>query len=154
MSLKLAMNRTCAPALSLSDFITLAQRVDGAPMPKVDVLDLRAVRGSLHPAAHEALVDSRKAIVPLNRRGWSNFLTCQDCGRAWICPNCDVTLVLHMNRGAQWLATTLMPWVADLPPGQPVNLIDAMLHPEGMTKHITNLEEVLDEFIDALPPKA
>jgi hypothetical protein len=50
--------------------------------------------------------------------------------------------VLHMNRGAQWLATTLMPWVADLPPGAPVNMIDAMLHPEGMTKHITNLEEV------------
>ena len=50
--------------------------------------------------------------------------------------------VLQMNRGAQWLATTLMPWVADLPPGQPINMIDAMLHPEGMTRHITNLEEV------------
>jgi transcriptional regulator with XRE-family HTH domain len=52
--------------------------------------------------------------------------------------------VLHMNRGAQWLATTLMPWVAELPPGAPVNMIDAMLHPEGMTRHITNLEEVPD----------
>lgn len=50
--------------------------------------------------------------------------------------------VLQMNRGAQWLATTLMPWVAELLPGTPINMIDAMLHPEGMTKHITNLEEV------------
>ncbi len=50
--------------------------------------------------------------------------------------------VLHMNHGAQWMATTLMPWMADLPPGQSVNMIDAMLHPEGMTQHITNLEEV------------
>lgn len=50
--------------------------------------------------------------------------------------------VLQMNRGAQWLACTLMPWVVDLSPGQPINMIDAMLHPEGMTKHITNLEEV------------
>ena len=50
--------------------------------------------------------------------------------------------VLQMNRGAQWLATTLMPWVADLPAGQSINMIDAMLHPEGMTRHITNLEEV------------
>lgn len=50
--------------------------------------------------------------------------------------------VLQMNRGAQWLAATLMPWVAELPPGTPINMIDAMLHPEGMTKHITNLEEV------------
>jgi transcriptional regulator with XRE-family HTH domain len=50
--------------------------------------------------------------------------------------------VLHMNRGAQWMAVTLLPWIAQLPPGQPINLLDAMLHPEGMTKHMTNLEEV------------
>jgi primosomal protein N' (replication factor Y) len=33
--------------------------------------------------------------VLLNRRGWSNFLTCRDCGKVWVCPNCDVALVLH-----------------------------------------------------------
>ena len=31
----------------------------------------------------------------LNRRGWSNFLTCRDCGKVWECPRCDVALVLH-----------------------------------------------------------
>ena len=36
-----------------------------------------------------------KSIVLLNRRGWSNFLTCRSCGKAWECPNCDVALVLH-----------------------------------------------------------
>lgn len=50
--------------------------------------------------------------------------------------------VLQMNRGAQWMAVTLMPWLAHLPPGQPVNLLDAMLHPEGMTRSMMNLEEV------------
>jgi MmyB-like transcription regulator ligand binding domain len=50
--------------------------------------------------------------------------------------------VLQMNRGAQWMATTLMPWMAELPPGQPVSMLDAMLHPQGMTHHITNLQEV------------
>jgi len=50
--------------------------------------------------------------------------------------------VLQMNRGAQWMALTLMPWIAQLPPDQPVNLLDAMLHPEGMTQHMINLEEV------------
>lgn len=50
--------------------------------------------------------------------------------------------VLQMNRGAQWMATALMPWMAQLPPDQPINLLDAMLHPEGMTKLMTNLEEV------------
>ncbi len=50
--------------------------------------------------------------------------------------------VLQMNRGAQWIALTLMPWIAHLPKDQPVNMLDAMLHPEGMTRHMTHLEEV------------
>ncbi len=50
--------------------------------------------------------------------------------------------VLQMNRGARWLALTLMPWIAHLPQDQPVNMLDAMLHPEGMTRYMTNLEEV------------
>jgi transcriptional regulator with XRE-family HTH domain len=50
--------------------------------------------------------------------------------------------VLQMNRGAQWIALTLMPWIANLPQDQPINLLDAMLHPEGMTRHMSNLEEV------------
>ena len=79
--------------------ISLPQRVDGAPLPPVTILDLVGVRGALHPAAHEALVDARKSIVLLNRRGWSNFLTCVSCGRAWECPECDVTLVLHKAQG-------------------------------------------------------
>ena len=40
-----------------------------------------------------------KAIVLLNRRGWSNFLSCRSCGRVWSCPDCDVALVLHRADG-------------------------------------------------------
>ncbi len=36
-----------------------------------------------------------KAIVLLNRRGWSHFLSCHACGEVWGCPHCDVALVLH-----------------------------------------------------------
>ncbi len=50
--------------------------------------------------------------------------------------------VLQMNRGASWLAKLLMPWAAQLPPGQTLNLLDALLHPQGMACHITNLGEV------------
>jgi transcriptional regulator with XRE-family HTH domain len=50
--------------------------------------------------------------------------------------------VLQMNRGAQWMALTLMPWIAELPQDQPINLLDAMLHPAGMMKKAVNLEEV------------
>ena len=56
---------------------------------------MRGARRALHPRTHEALADARKAIVLLNRRGWSNFLTCRTCGQVWECPQCDVALVLH-----------------------------------------------------------
>jgi primosomal protein N' (replication factor Y) len=83
--------------------ITLPQRVDGSPLPPVELLDMTGVRGALHQSTSAALAGvaakHEKAIVLLNRRGWSNFLTCNDCGRSWMCPNCDVTLVLHMSRG-------------------------------------------------------
>ncbi len=78
--------------------IRLPERVDGQRLPPVEVVDMRRAPRALHPRVHEALAGARKAIVLLNRRGWSNFLTCRTCGRAWECPNCDVTLVLHRAR--------------------------------------------------------
>ncbi len=79
--------------------IVLPSRVDGQPLPPVQVVDMREQRGALHPITYQALQEAPKAIVLLNRRGWSNFLTCRTCGRAWECPQCDVTLVLHRAGG-------------------------------------------------------
>ena len=79
--------------------VSLPSRVDGQRLPEVEILDMRDARRSLHPATHEALAATRrdggKAIVLLNRRGWSNFVSCRHCGRVWECPDCDVALVLH-----------------------------------------------------------
>jgi len=79
--------------------LRLTQRVDGRPMPAVEILDMRDARHPLHPLTREALGDvrraGRKAIVLVNRRGWSNFLSCRSCARVWACPQCDVALVLH-----------------------------------------------------------
>lgn len=78
--------------------LQLPERVDGQAMPPVRIVDMRAASHALHPDTHDALMSARKAIVLLNRRGWSNFLTCQTCGHAWECPQCDVTLVLHRDQ--------------------------------------------------------
>jgi primosomal protein N' (replication factor Y) len=59
------------------------------------VLDMRGARHPLHPDTRRALSQARKAILLLNRRGWSNFITCRTCGKVWECPQCDVALVLH-----------------------------------------------------------
>ncbi len=83
--------------------LSLPRRVDGRPMPAVQVLDMRGEAQGLHPLTASALADVRatrgKAIVLLNRRGWSNFLSCRSCGRVWSCPECDVALVLHRAGG-------------------------------------------------------
>jgi len=84
--------------------LRLAQRVDGRPLPPVAILDMRTKPHPLHPETRAALAEVRragqKAIVLLNRRGWSNFLSCRSCGRVWTCPECDVSLVLHLAAGA------------------------------------------------------
>jgi len=83
--------------------LRLPRRIDGRPLPPVELLDMRGLNRSLHPRTRMALADVRavggKAIVLLNRRGWSNFLSCKGCGRVWMCPHCDVALVLHRAQG-------------------------------------------------------
>jgi primosomal protein N' (replication factor Y) len=75
--------------------VKLPSRVDSRALPPVRVLDMRGAQHPLHPLTRRALAAARKSIVLLNRRGWSNFLTCRSCGKAWECPQCDVALVLH-----------------------------------------------------------
>jgi primosomal protein N' (replication factor Y) len=83
--------------------LRLPDRIDGGSMPAVEVLDMRGRHHPLHPETRMALADLRrgggKAILLLNRRGWSNFLSCRSCGRVWLCPNCEVALVLHRHGG-------------------------------------------------------
>jgi primosomal protein N' (replication factor Y) len=86
--------------------LLMPDRADGSPLPAVELLDMRTAGHALHPATTEALAalrrDRDKAIVLLNRRGWSNFLSCRACGHVWQCPECDVALVLH--RADRYLA--------------------------------------------------
>jgi primosomal protein N' (replication factor Y) (superfamily II helicase) len=90
--------------LRSSSLLRLPARVDGRPLPQVSVLDMRGEQSAgLHPLTVQALAEVRKtrgkAIVLLNRRGWSNFLSCRSCGGVWSCPECDVALVLHRREG-------------------------------------------------------
>jgi primosomal protein N' (replication factor Y) (superfamily II helicase) len=83
--------------------IVLPERVDGQRLPPVELVGMLGTKGPLHERTRQALDEVRrtegKAIVLLNRRGWSNFLSCRVCGRVWECPQCDVSLVLHRSAG-------------------------------------------------------
>ena len=80
--------------------LALPERVDGRRLPPVELVGMAGrgrARSTSAPASalDEVRRRGEKAIVLLNRRGWSNFLSCRVCGRVWECPDCDVTLVLH-----------------------------------------------------------
>ncbi|MFM8889592.1 MAG: primosomal protein N' [Solirubrobacterales bacterium] len=84
--------------------LELPDRVDGLGMPPVEVVDMRDAppgTGALHPSTIDALATVRergeKAIVMINRRGFSPWLTCRTCGHHWGCPNCDVSLIVHRD---------------------------------------------------------
>jgi primosomal protein N' (replication factor Y) len=84
--------------------LELPERVDGRGLPPVEIVDMRGgIPGPLHPRTREAFNDlarhGGKAILLINRRGWSTHLTCRSCGHAWECPHCDVSLVLHRDGG-------------------------------------------------------
>ena len=84
--------------------LELPERADGARLPEVELLDMRerdGREGPLHPRTREALAGlaaggaATKAIVMVPRRGLAPHMSCRECGHAWRCPNCDVSLVLH-----------------------------------------------------------
>jgi primosomal protein N' (replication factor Y) len=90
--------------------LELPERVEGRPLPSVEIVDLRRQRTprggrgilsrALQQAMEEALGRGEQILLFLNRRGFATFLLCQDCGHVFQCPNCAVTLVHHRSERA------------------------------------------------------
>lgn len=88
--------------------VTLSRRADGAEMPPIDVVDMRTqppgpVSRPLARALQEAGERGEKAILLLNRRGFSRTTLCRSCGWIARCPDCDVPMVLHREDGPERL---------------------------------------------------
>ena len=76
----------------------------GSRMASVRVVDLREelragnksiFSRELKEAMERELAGGHQIMLFLNRRGYSNFVSCRSCGQAMKCPHCDVTLTLH-----------------------------------------------------------
>ncbi len=96
------------------DLIELPERAAGQPLPATRVVDLRAERRrereeggdagalvlsrELRDAMELRLERAEQTILLLNRRGYSNFVQCRDCGQVWDCPSCAVSLTYHRRR--------------------------------------------------------
>jgi transcriptional regulator with XRE-family HTH domain len=50
--------------------------------------------------------------------------------------------VRTVNRGGLWLATTLLPWLTEAPATAPLNMLELLVHPEGLTRCMLNLGDV------------
>ncbi|EKN1745641.1 primosomal protein N' [Enterococcus faecalis] len=87
--------------------LRLTQRANqAATFPTIDVVDMRqevengnvsSFSMSLQEKLQERLEKNEQSVLLLNRRGYSSFVMCRDCGYVLPCPNCDISLTLHMD---------------------------------------------------------
>ncbi|MBR1984560.1 MAG: primosomal protein N', partial [Clostridia bacterium] len=86
--------------------VELPTRANGREMPKVQIVDMvtELQRGNSSPFSY-ALLDElekviknkKQAMIFINRRGFSSFMRCSQCGYVAKCTDCDVTLVYHKD---------------------------------------------------------
>ncbi|MER0122907.1 primosomal protein N' [Streptococcus sp. ZJ100] len=87
--------------------LRLTQRANPqAQIPSVNIVDFREYIGQqeasnitpvLLEKIKEKLAKKEQIVLMLNRRGYSSFVMCRDCGTVDECPNCDISLTLHMD---------------------------------------------------------
>ncbi len=87
-------------------WLTLPKRVNGQALPKVELIDMRNegkyapvpdISNTMLNAIKDRLIKGEQTVLLLNRRGYSSFVMCRECGYVLKCPNCDVSLTLHMD---------------------------------------------------------
>jgi primosomal protein N' (replication factor Y) len=84
----------------------LTERVDRRPLPRAHIVDMRQEHREgnwsifsrmLSERITDRLEKKEQIILFLNRRGFSTFIQCHDCGHAVSCPHCSVTLTYHAD---------------------------------------------------------
>ncbi len=87
--------------------ITLVEmpvRANGKPLPKIQIVDMmNELRSGNSGTFSTQLIsdlakvinDKKQAMVFINRRGYSSFMMCRECGYVAKCNDCDVSLVYH-----------------------------------------------------------
>ncbi len=86
----------------LYTLVELKHRVNTNNLPLVEIVDMSKEkhRGSIFSErliteVNKRLEEHEQIILLLNRRGYSSFITCSNCGYTAKCPHCDITLTYH-----------------------------------------------------------
>lgn len=86
--------------------LSIPNRIGTARLPSVQVVDMRrelsqgnrgVMSAALVKAMEECLSRGEQAIVLLNRRGYSSFVSCRNCGYVVKCDLCDVSMTYHKH---------------------------------------------------------
>lgn len=84
--------------------LTLSQRANQAHLPKVEIIDLKQelaegnhsmLSRELYQSIEQNINDKNQTILFLNRRGFSTFIMCRDCGYTVKCKNCNISMTYH-----------------------------------------------------------
>ncbi len=84
--------------------ISLSSRISGR-LPSFEIVDMDKeakkhnyiISDKLDKEIKNALERKEQVILLLNRRGYSTFLSCTNCGFVYKCPNCDISLIYHKS---------------------------------------------------------
>ncbi|MDR2355287.1 MAG: primosomal protein N' [Clostridiales Family XIII bacterium] len=89
--------------------LRLCERYNKTPLPRVQIVDMREELKSgnrtifslaLYRALDETLTAGKQAILFLNRRGYSTFVSCRNCGYVMQCADCGIALTYHKAENA------------------------------------------------------
>lgn len=84
--------------------LQLTERYNRVALPDVEVVDMRQelksgnksmISQALYDEIGENLKQGKQIILFLNRRGYSTFISCRECGTVLECPHCGISLTYH-----------------------------------------------------------
>lgn len=87
--------------------LSLLERVNQQAMPEVNIVDMREelrtgnrsmFSHALFEKMKERLEKGEQIVLFLNRRGYSTFVMCRDCGYVAMCESCDISLTYHRSQ--------------------------------------------------------
>ena len=84
--------------------LELTKRANNSKLPEVEIVDLKMELANgnrsmlsvkLHDKIEQNLKEKRQTILFLNRRGFSTFIMCRECGYTVKCKNCNISMTYH-----------------------------------------------------------
>ena len=84
--------------------LELSKRANNSKLPNVEVVDMKMelangnrsmLSVSLYNAIENNLKQKKQTILFLNRRGYSTFIMCRECGYTVKCKNCNISMTYH-----------------------------------------------------------